>query len=280
MTNSKETLLDEIRAFTEAHPYQVYGDRNDELSNEQINLLLEDRQKFDEDWWEVEINASDYADWSDLQSQIITEFGERIMAEFPDDFAKNDVADELDWRDMPDAVVDAFHESTVVDCSDLLATCLRHSRAYFIAIPHDANAPEGVNDPDDNGIGPPNGDLDPEVNEARQTYLAEKFGIDGWAAESCYYHESLKVMGYLDLQEVYEKGKPVAVTISPQDQLLFHTSWNGSGCLGDVTATKTVTLPATFQNDNGKSYGIQSVYGFVDEVWRTPLTVAAWEAWD
>lgn len=274
MSDSKETLLGEIAAFVEANPYTVYGDYRDELSDEQIDLLLEDRQKFDEAWWEVEINASDYAEWGELHGEIIEKFGERIMEEFPDDFAKNDEADDLEWRDMPQEVVDAFHENSVVDCSDLLKTCLRNSSAYFVAVPLDHDSP----DSDEGRIGPPNGDLDEEVNEARQKYLADKFGIDGWAAESCYYHESLKVMGKLDLEEVYEKGQPKAITIGPDSSLIFHTGWNGSGCMGDVKATKTVTLPARFQRDCGK-YGIQAVYGFVGSVWAEDLEVAEWEPW-
>lgn len=277
MSDSKETLLGEIAAFVEANPYQVYGDRNDELTDEQIDLLLEDRQKFDEAWGEVEINASDYADWSELQREVVEQFGERIMEEFPDDFAKNDEADDLEWRDMPDEVEQTFFENTVVDCSDLLKTCLRHASAYMIAVPLDPDAPDA--DEDEGGaIGPPNADLDEEQNEARQRYLAEKFGIDGWAAESCYYHETLKVMGKLDLEEVYEKGKPKAITIGPDSSLIFHTGWNGSGCLGAVKATKTVTLPARFQRDCGK-YGIQAVYGFVGSVWAEDLEVAEWEPW-
>lgn len=273
---ARNALLSEISAMVEAEPYTVYGHYDDSLSEEQIGLLLESRQAFEEAWWEVEINAADYADWSDLHKKIIATFGERIMALWPDDFAKNDEVEDLEWRDMPDDVQETFRESEVVDCSDLLKTCLRNaSRNHFVAVPMDPDAP----DTDGDGIGPPNGDLSEEDNEARQHYLADKFGIDGWKAESCYYHESLKVMGRLDLEEVYEKGQPVAVEISPQDRLIFHTSWNGSGCLGPVEATKTVTLPAKFKLDSG-SYGIDSVYGFVGEVWANDITVAEWKEWE
>lgn len=276
LLETQETLLDEIRAKVEATPYKVYGDYRDELSKEQVALLLEDRQKFDEAWCEVEWNAGDYADWSELHKEIISEFGERIMELYPDDFAVNDELDELEWRDMPDEVVDAFHESTIVDCSDLLETCLRNSSVNFVALPVDPEAPAC----DEDGIGPPNGDLDDEQNDERVKYLAEKFGIDGWAAESCYYHEQLKVMGQLDLAEVYEKGKPKAIQISPDSTLIFHTSWNGSGCMGDVKATKTVSLPAKFRCDDSDRYGVQEVYGFTGSMWRDTLVVTEWEAWD
>lgn len=274
MTDSQEALLNEIREVTEAKPYKVYGDYRDELSPEQVATLLESREKFDEEFWEIEINASDYADWSEHHDEIIEKFGARIMAEFPDDFAKNDSLEDLEWRDMPSEVVNAFHESTVVDCSDLLDTMLRNSRVNIVALVINADDPDN-----DHEIGPPHGELDAEENEKRQRYLEETFGIDGWKAESCYSHERLKVMGRLDLREVYEKGKPVAITISPGDTLIFHTSWNGSGCLGDVKATKTVTMPAAFKVDSLDRYGVQEVYGFVGEMWSGGLEVAEWEPW-
>ncbi|USM11462.1 hypothetical protein vBCbaSRXM_17 [Citromicrobium phage vB_CbaS-RXM] len=276
--DARKALLSEIGTWAENNPYTVYGDRNDTLSDEQIDLLLESRQKFDEAWWEVEINASDYADWSDLRSELCDTFGERIIALYPEELSGTD-ADDLSWDDLPEEVQQAFDESSVVDCSDLLQTCLKHARCYMVATVHDPDAPEGIGDGDDPTIGPPHGDLEDDQNAARVQYLADKLGIDGWAAESCYWHESLKVMGQLDLREVYEKGKPTAITIDPHDNLIFHTSWNGSGCLGDVSATKTVTMPARFERDGG-SYGIQAVYGFVGEVWRHELNVAKWEAWD
>jgi len=277
MTDAKTILLAEISDKVEAKPYEVYGSYDDTLSNEQIALLLENRQAFDEAWAAVEDNASFYADWSDLHADIIREFGERIMILFPDDFAVNDELDDLEWRDMPEEVKEAFNQATVVDCTDLLETCLRNaSRGYFVALPTDPEAP----DTDGDGIGPPNGDLSDEDNAARQKYLADKFGIDGWAAESMYYHERLKVLGRIDLQAVYKHGKPASVTIGPDSMLLFHTSWNGAGCMGDVTATKTVTLPATFELDSGRRYGIDSVYGFVGSVWANDIAIADYAEWE
>lgn len=271
MTDSKEVLLDEIRAFVEAHPYEVFGDYRDELTVEQASALLESREKFDEIWWEVELNASDYADWSELQREVVEQFGERIMAAFPDDFAKNDEADDLEWRDMPEEVQEAFFESTVVDCSDLLQTCLKNCDLNIVAVPLKRNGEE---------IHPPHWEVGKEEYRKRARYVRDAFDMDVDRIESCYEHESLKVMGRLDWREVYEKGRPVAVTITPQDQLIFHTAWNGSGCLGDVIIRKTKTMPARFVIDESYKYGVQSVYGFVGEVWRNQIEVAKWEAWD
>lgn len=238
--------------------------------------MLESREKFDESWWEVERNASDYAEWGDLKNEMIAEFGERIVAVYPEAFDLGIIdIDQIEFNDLPEVVQDAFWSNTVVDCSDLLDTCLRNTRCNIVAL---VDNPDTTEDPED-GIGPPNGTLDDEQNEARVKYLADTFGIDGWAAESCYYHERLKVMGRLNLRDVYDKGRPVEVEISPDSQLIFHTSWNGSGCLGDVKATKTVAMPATFRCDDADRYGVQEVYGFVGEVWRGELTVTKWEEW-
>lgn len=277
-TKERETLLSDIETWLEANPYKVYGAYDDQLSKEQVAELLESREKFDESWWEVEVNASDYADWSDHKKEIIEEFGDRILAAYPEFFDLGAVAfevEELEFDDLPDEVQETFWSGTVVDCSDLLETCLRNSRCNIVAL---VDNPDTTEDPED-GIGPPNGTLDDELNEARVKYLADTFGIDGWAAESCYYHERLKVMGKLDLEDVYKNGKPVEVEISPDSQLIFHTSYSGSGCLGEVKATKTVTMPATFRCDDADRYGVQEVYGFVGEVWRNDIKVTKWEEW-
>lgn len=277
-TKAKQNALcDKIATWAEDNPYMVYGDYRDELSEEQIEALLEDRQKFDELWWKVEIHASDYVEWSYVHDELIDEFGEELVEVFAEELGEED-PDSLKFDDLPEEAQQAFWEYSWVDCSDLLDTCLRNSSPKIAATVMDPDAPEAVGD-GDSTIGPPNGhDLDEEVNEARQKYLADKFGIDGWKAESCYYHETLKVMGTLDLRDVYRNGKPKAVEIGPDSQLIFHTGWNGSGCLGEVKATRPVTLPARFDLDNGR-YGIDAVYGFVGSVWRDEIAVAEWEEW-
>lgn len=274
----REKLADDIREWTEANPYKVYGDYRDEFDAETVTLLLEDRQAFEEKFCEIEDNAFIYAEWAEHRADLINTFADRIAEAYPELFTDRDADDAVEWEELPDELTEAFEEAKFCDCSDLLETMLRNTQLHIVAIPYDPDAPEGISDPDDAGIGPPNGDLDEEQNAARVAYLAEKFGIDGWAAESCYYHESLKVMGRLDLRKVYEEGKPTAITIGPDSSLIFHTSWNGSGCMGDVRATKTVTLPARFIVDSG-SYGIDAVYGFTGEVWSGDLAVAEWEPW-
>lgn len=270
MTDSREALLKDIAIWSENNPYQVYGDYRDELSAEQVEMLLEDRQKFDEAWWEVEINASDYADWSDTEKELLDEFRDRIFTLYRDRFDDDMDADEVTWDEVPHEVQEAHEESRYVDCSDLLRTCFRNTRVNIVAIPVKRNGEE---------IAPPNFECDTDENRRRQRYLKDTFGMDGWKVESCYYHECLKVMGRLDLQEVYEKGKPVAVTIGPSDSLIFHTSWNGSGCLGSVETGTIKTFKAGFRVDDADRYGVQQVYGFTGEVWRNDLTVAKYEPW-
>lgn len=261
----RDKLLRDIAAWAEANPPKAYGDRNDTLTSEQVETLLTSREAFDEEWWEVERHCYDYVDWDSVREECLREFRALLADAYglPEDFK---------WRDLPHEVDEALMESVWVDTSDLLDTCLRHASrtVNIVAIPSDPNAP-GDDCDEPGAIHLPHGNLSDEENEARQRYLAETFGIDGWACESMYEHERLKVLGKLDLREVYEKGTPTNITIDPQDSLIFHTSWNGSGCMGSPVASKTVTLPATFEVDENRRWGVQSVYGFVGEVWRHTL---------
>ena len=271
MMTEREQLLKDVAIWAENNPYVAYGDYRDELSKEQVELLLEDRQKFDEDFWEIECRVMDYADWSDHEKELLDTFRDRIFAAYRDCFPDDCEADEIEWEELPDEITETDQECRYVDCSDVLDTMLRNTRVNIVAIPEKRNGEE---------IAPPNFELDAEENRKRNRYLKDTFGMDGWKAESCYYHERLKVMGRLDLREVYEKGKPVAITIEPGDSLIFHTSWNGSGCLGDVETTTRKTFKASFQCDDADKYGVQEVYGFIGEVWRNTLNVSKFEPWD
>lgn len=276
----RDSLLSDIAVWAENNPYIAYGHYDDTLSDEQIDLMLEDRQAFDESWWDIERNVSDYAEWGEIHEELIAAFADRLVAAYPEELADWSDDNALEWEDLPEDVKQAFWENSCVDASDVLQTCLRNASrsTYFLAIPSDPDSPN--EDADEAGaIGLPHSDFEDEENEARQRYLEEKFGIDGWACESCYSHERLKVLGKLDLEEIYEKGKPTTIRIDPHDSVIFHTSWNGSGCLGTPVITKTVTLPATFQRD-AERYGVQSVYGFTGDVWKHTLNTIDFQEWE
>ncbi len=268
LSAKRAVLLDNITAWAESHPYKAYGDRNDSLSPEWVTLLLEDGDKFRERWWdEVESESYHYADWAYLHDECLSDFRERLIECYPDE-----VDEDSDWSDLPDDVHEAFNEGECVDTSDLLQTCLRHASrtVNIVAIVSDPNSPDDDGD-EPGAIRLPHCDLSDEENEAKQRYLVETFGIDGWAQESMYYHERLCIPGRLDLEHVYEHGVPETVTITPEHYMVFHTAWNGSGAMGTPHSAKTVTLPAKFIADEGRKWGLDSVYGFTGTVWRPEL---------
>lgn len=264
----REMLLGAIKSWAENNPYICYGDRNDCLSDEQVTILLEDRQAFDEDWFEnVELNAYVYAHWPYLHDDCIAHFRDRLIEAYP-----GEVDEDSDWSDLPAEVQEAFQNGSCVDTSDLLATCLRHASrtVNIVAIVSDPNSPDDDGD-EPGAIRLPHANLSDEENEAKQAYLAETFGIDGWACESMYEHERLCIPGRLDLAYVYEHGTPNAVTITPKHYMVFHTHWNGSGAMSTPHSKKTVRLPAKFVVDSSRRWGLDSVYGFTGDVWRHEL---------
>lgn len=264
----RDKLLDDVTEWTATNPYEAYGDRNDSLSAEQVQLLLEDPDKFREHWWEeVEHNCFLYADWSYLHDECIDHFRARLIAAYP-----GEVDESTAWGDLPDEIHEAFAEGECIDTSDLLDTCLRHASrtVNIVAIVSDPNSPDDDSD-EPGAIRLPHCALSDEENEKRQRYLEETFGIDGWACESMYEHERLCIPGRLDLKHVYEHGVPETVTITPEHYMVFHTAWNGSGAMDTPHSKKTVTLPARFIVDEARKWGLDSVYGFTGAVWRHEL---------
>lgn len=271
-TDSREKLLADISAWLLENPYEPYVHYDDCFSSEQVAKLLESREAFDESIDEWRMGFFDYPEnWQYIESEMLDEFRDRIFALYRDDLpADLDDADDLDMDNIPADVESCYQENRTYDDADALDQMFRNTRVNIVALVEKRNGEE---------VGPPHGDLDTDENRKRLRYLKDTFGMDGWALESCYYHERLKVMGRLDLAEVYAKGKPVAITFGPESNLIFHTSWNGSGCLGDVTTQKTVTMNAEFRCDDADRYGVQQVYAFVGEMWRDTLQVAKWEPW-
>ena len=253
-------LYRKIQKYCEDNPYIAYADYRDELPLDMVELLLEDRQKFDEEWFEVEQSYYDYADWQYWEEDAFDEFAKLILG---------DEHEETCFDDFPDKVKAVFYEYRYIDTSDALRSHLRQTRAYIVAVPEKRNG---------DTISPPNYECDSIENKARNRYLRDSLGINGNSAESMYHFEVLKVCGTLDLQEVYEKGKPTHVIVGPGDSLVTHSSLNGSGGLGDLTPTRRKKFKATFHVDELNRYGVQAVYGFTGRFWEHELSVA-YEPW-
>jgi hypothetical protein len=271
-TDTREKLLVDISAWLLKNPYEPYVDYRDSFSADQVATLLESRQAFDESLDDWRFSHYDYPEsWEYVESEMLDEFRERIFDLYRDELDDSiEEADELDMNNIPTDVESCYQENRMIDDSDAINQLFRNTQVNIVALVEKRNGEE---------VSPPHGDLESKENRKRLSYLKKTFDMDGWAVVSCYEHERLKVMGRLDLAEVYEKGKPVAITIGPESSLIFHTSWNGSGCLGDVVTKKTVTMKAEFRCDDHDRYGVQQVYGFVGEVWAGELDVAKWEPW-
>lgn len=120
MESARETLLQEIAAYVEINPYKVYADY--QVTDEQAAMLL--AGDFESFWDSIalwEDNAWSYADWSELESMALSEFGERIAALWPED----ELEDDSDWDDMPQEVQEALDENKSVDCSDMIESAIR-----------------------------------------------------------------------------------------------------------------------------------------------------------
>ena len=257
-------ILDDMIKWLEENPYEVYGDYRDELPVETANSLLTGSlDPFYEFLDSVEENGLYNADWSSLAQEFYDKFSDQYDFNLDEDDAENDP---LIW---PDEVSELFNENKRTDISDVINTCLNNTTVHVVAIPLDDNG-----DPFEF----PHWELDDEENERRNKILNETFGITNpSAAELTYSSEILKLCGTIDLKKVYEYGKPSKVTISPKDadNLLCHQTFSGSGNMGTILPTKTVTLNAIFVADAAVRYGVDEVYGFTGYFWSHDIN-AVW----
>ncbi len=236
-----------IAQWNEKNPYMIYGDYNDAISAEMAEMLLDgDFEGFDMAFWEWGINAQDYAD--------------------RDGHYKN-MLEELELDDTEENR-ESFDESICFDCSDFLYTCLRNANFNVVLTPIHPETKEPFYT-----VIPSMGFSD-MLSNARE--LNRFFGIRNYRKiESMYEHETLKICGKVDFLELYKTQKiPSKWVISPQDNAIFHTSWNGSGCLGDVNITKTCEIECKVSLDNKDRYGVQEVYGFTSRFWESDLIAA------
>lgn len=243
--------MQKIIDYCEKNPVTIYADYRDEIPENLVTLLLEKgRQAFEESAWEYEISMQD--SWY--------EYGFCNYVQ--------ECADSLDIEltDESDDIRDLIQENLVFDFSDFWKTAARNTRVKIALIP--------VNPETDGYFDAVHWENDFSENLNRARALTKYFGIRNYRKiESCYSHESLKIMGKVDLWEFMQhENVPEYWDISPQDKGIFHTSWNGSGCLGDVTITKKCRIKCNAVIDTASKYGIDAVYGFVGSVWSSELS--------
>jgi len=249
-------MREKVKDYCKANPVEFYGDRNDELSPELIETLLTDPDKFGEVSSECEFSLQDY--W---YSECYFEYVNTFMKEI-----------DLDPEETPDNIKDGIRELiqdyVEFDYSDYWRVCCHNSNPHIVLEP--------INPDTGEGFYPPMYSLDFKENMDRARALMKHFGIRNYRRiENMYEHETLKVCGTVDLYEIFKTGEtPKQWVIYSTDNLIFHTSWNGSGCLGNIKMRKdkssAITCNVSF--DNNKKYGVDAVYGFTGQWWRNELT--------
>lgn len=267
MKHEHKVLYDFCVKWLENNPYTVYGDYRDELSDKQIEALLDGNlEKFDELWWEVEINASDYADRDGHENELRQE----IMREL--DYDEEDLDEDGELHEI---IKEAFTDAFIVDCSDLLQTCLRNTRGvHIVATLLDEHGEPYYFPQWENGD---------EQNEQLREILKD-FVEDPDAAEAVYSNEVLKICGTIDLSDLYERlcnhartssgvddfKMPTKIRVGPRDNdhALLHSGWQGSGSLGSIKFTREKIFACELVNDKLLRYGVDAVYGFTGQFWR------------
>lgn len=252
-TEAQENVIDRIaREYAEANPVTIYADYRDVLSAELVQAAIENPDSFWESAFECETGMQD--SWF--------EYGFK-------DYAEESAADcgvNTDNENLFETFKQALAENLVFDFSDYWRSTCRNTRANIVLVP--------INPETGEAFETVHWQNDFAANLANARALRKYFGIRNYRAiESCYTHETLKILGQLDLWAILERGRlPDSFEISPQDSAIFHTSWNGSGCLGDVKITKTCRLKCAIRHDDSDRYGVQAVYGFTGKVWSNELT--------
>lgn len=244
-----------IRGYCGKNPVIIYGDYQDELSNDLIDCLLESPDKFWESACESEFQIQD--SWyeygfEDYKKEVFEACGIE--------------EDETD-SDTLESYEETIRYNFFFDFSDYWRTACQNTRVHITLEP--------INPETEEPFYCVHWGLDWHENMSRARALMKYFGIRNYRAiESMYAHETLKICGTLDLWDLAEKQKaPDSFRIHSGDNMLFHTAWNGSGCLGDVKMRKdSVVIKCTVRNDSNSKYGVDAVYGFTSRYWQEELT--------
>lgn len=245
--------LDRMSKWIEENPYEVYGDNRDRISDKQAAMILSgDFDGFMDSWWEVEINCSDNADWSDWEKEFVREFYPNL--------------DDVSFRDLPQAIQEHAMQERQVDCSDLLETSVSNWNGHVCARLKKRNG---------DYIEFPNWETDAGENKRYQDYLKRMCGIDGWKAEATYPGTYLTVLGYIDLWEVMQMRKvPTKVKVSKDCFTIGHEPCQGSGTCGiDQYQGKPRYMDALIFVDGSRGYGVDDIFGLTGKCWSNEIEV-------
>lgn len=242
------SLENRMVAWLEKNPYKFYPYQGDQLSQHQVELLIDGNfDDFHDNWFSYTDTLYQYAIWDDIEAAFAEEFKFRS--------AKSE------WPEDKSELFDLFKQ---IDCSVLLEHNLKSTTAYVAVKPKKQSG---------NYIKFPHSDLSSKDNAYLNRYNKTYLGIENsWDAETCYCYDSLTIIGKVDLHAWYKRGrKPDFFKFSPDDFVLTHNYFNGSGGLGDVVITKTRKMRYDARLDDADAYGVQQVFGFTDDCWKNQL---------
>jgi hypothetical protein len=256
----KKKDLERVEEWLENNGYEVYADRNDELPTEGVAELLQGNdEKFNDAISDIESNFWDYIEWDSHKDDCISALG-----------LDEDVKEDADF-------IEAFDEGKWLDMSDWIKSAARNTRLHITATPYTGEPLKPgerlfEEDQDERLFLFPHGYCSDEENDRRRQKLMDVLGVTPDGDSNMYEFDELKVLGTLDIADIIANGPPTHITIGPDtpNEMLAHNAVNGSGGMGEIKPTKTVTLPAMFEVDQPR-YGVDAVYGFVGEVWARPL---------
>jgi hypothetical protein len=236
--------------WIEANPYAIYGHCYDKLPDEMAQMLLEgELEKFDESFWEMELQIADGVDWSAWESEFTKEF-----------YAPN-----VSFDQLPETIQDLVIQHRNVEVNDLLHTMIENWDGRVIARLVKRNGEY---------IEFPHRDHAPSTNKRLQAYLKRHCGIDGWEFDAIHTQSYLTVLGTMNLWEVYyAQVKPKNLFISHADVVLGHERARGSGTTSGKYKGAPRVMLAEFSVDGQDGYGVQAVYGFTSDVWKNELRV-------
>lgn len=243
-------LGDLIADYCDKNPVKVYGDYQDTLPDELINLCLTgDRELIHDFMNDYECELSDY------NYELVKYHYNEMLEHFELDDS------ELHW--------DLFCDSYWIDWSDLWDSAFSNTNVRVTITLLDIN---------DNPIEFPHHDFDNDYNEELSDYLLKTLGIKNpEKMESTYSCEILKLCTELNLGDLREHGfkLPDFITIRPEhsNYLLTHDLVNGSGSWGSIKVTKPYKFKYRITNDESSSYGVQGVYGFTSNFWNNNVDI-------
>jgi hypothetical protein len=234
--------LNRLNKWAEENPYVVYADRNESLTNEQAQMLLDgDFESFDDQIYDHTYDDCGYA----------FEFWSQGFAE---------EAGYSSYSTMPEWLQNFARDRFQIDTSDYIETLIRQFNAMVTATLIKRNG-EPVTLPS-------GGDT------KHLRYIQKHCGImHGTTADFGLYDGTyLKALGTINLLDAYKtRTKPTQIFITPATPTIGHCAYNGSGsCNDDQYNGKPRWMKAKFQVDALTRYGVDSTFGLT-EYWRKEI---------